>query len=572
MGHLAPGLDDATVSSIVARAEGHPFHLEELCRAGAEGSPGESLLSLVEARIARLRDETRRALRAASLLGDRFELDALEHLLGDLDPEALATALREAVDAQLLVPLEAAGAHRFRQRLVRDAAMAMLPEADRRLGHRLAAEHLAARGGATAAVAHHWAEAGQPGQAAAWLTRAADEALAAHDLGTALALAARAEAQAPASAALLRVVAEAKVWLGRAVEALDAATRAMTVATPGEVDWLRAASVATSAAGAAGKPEGIAPIAERLLAIEARDAIHGPLLLALTRTSSQCYFTGAPALGRRLLERCDALLAGRADPLARARLAQVRSIAASFEGDPAAALDATREAIGGYRAIHDDRSACVCLSNLASILASVGRYVEAQREAGAAIALAELIELEPVLVGARITLASALLGAGQPASAAREAGLALARLDGSGHVRFIGSATIVLARSRLALGDAEGAASALEAVVSALGGVPSVRAQCLAVQAQIAISRGQPDRALLDATDAMSLMARAGADEGEALVRRAQVAALRASGRDADAERAVAEARAWLDAKLRALPPDLAAPMRAMPDHAFLLA
>ncbi|MCA9610699.1 MAG: hypothetical protein KC619_34125, partial [Myxococcales bacterium] len=354
-------------------------------------------------------------------------------------------------------------------------------------------------------------------------------------------------------------------------EALEAAGRAMEHASHASVDWLRAASVATAAAGSAGKPERIAPLAESLRAIEPTDETRAALVLALTRTSGQLYFTGSPVLGRALLDRAGALLNRHRDRLAEARLAQVRSIAASFEGDPKEALAATREAIQGYRAMRDDRSAAICLSNLGSILSNVGRYAEARRELDAAIALAEVLELEPILVAARITRSGALLGEGHPHPAVREADLALARVIGSGHVRFHGGAAIAMARARLALGDLDGAASALADVVPALSGVPSLRAQALAVRAQIAISRGDTGPALTDATDAMRLFERAGADEGEALVRRAHVAALRAANRIEDAERAVTEARAWLIAKLDALPPELAAPMRAMPDHAFLL-
>ncbi|AUX39721.1 uncharacterized protein SOCE26_011160 [Sorangium cellulosum] len=72
---LGPTADAAQVAAIVDRAGGHAFYLEELTRAvteaGAEALP-ETVLGMVEARLASLPPETRRLLRAASLFGERF--------------------------------------------------------------------------------------------------------------------------------------------------------------------------------------------------------------------------------------------------------------------------------------------------------------------------------------------------------------------------------------------------------------------------------------------------------------------------------------------------------------------
>ncbi len=75
------------------RAGGHPLFLEQLLRFGRpddEALPA-SVRSLVQARLDQLEPEPRRCLQAASILGQRFTLEALAHLLpeGVVDPIAL---------------------------------------------------------------------------------------------------------------------------------------------------------------------------------------------------------------------------------------------------------------------------------------------------------------------------------------------------------------------------------------------------------------------------------------------------------------------------------------------------
>ena len=69
-----PGL----VAALVRRAGGHPFHLEELVRAVADGRGADALpdsvLGMVQARLDDLGAQPRRLLRAASVFGETFWL------------------------------------------------------------------------------------------------------------------------------------------------------------------------------------------------------------------------------------------------------------------------------------------------------------------------------------------------------------------------------------------------------------------------------------------------------------------------------------------------------------------
>jgi hypothetical protein len=105
----------------------------------------------------------RRLLRAASVFGEIFWQDALGLMIDD-GPAERETLLATLVESEAIV--ERGGArfpgtreYAFRHALLRSAVYAMLTEEDRRLGHRLAADWLAASGRART-VAIHWRRRG----------------------------------------------------------------------------------------------------------------------------------------------------------------------------------------------------------------------------------------------------------------------------------------------------------------------------------------------------------------------------------------------------------------------------
>jgi len=85
---LASGLIQATsryVERCIERAEGNPLFLEQLLRNAEEAESDDvpaSIQSLVLARMDRLDTADKKALQAASVIGQRFSLDTLRHLLG----------------------------------------------------------------------------------------------------------------------------------------------------------------------------------------------------------------------------------------------------------------------------------------------------------------------------------------------------------------------------------------------------------------------------------------------------------------------------------------------------------
>jgi class 3 adenylate cyclase/tetratricopeptide (TPR) repeat protein len=165
--HLAG--DDADLARrCVARAGGNPLFLEQLLRSAGEALrealPG-SIQSLVLARLDRLAPADKAAVQAASVLGQRFALDAWRSLVD-------APRLEPLVEAGLLRPEDDAA--QFVHALIRDGAYASLLKTRRRALHLRAAAWYAARD--PGLHAEHLAMANSPLAAAAFRDAARGEA------------------------------------------------------------------------------------------------------------------------------------------------------------------------------------------------------------------------------------------------------------------------------------------------------------------------------------------------------------------------------------------------------------
>lgn len=168
----------------IDRAAGNPLFLEQLVRSAEEGQDGRvpaSVQSLVLARLDRLPERDRRASQAASVIGQRFELDLLRHLADD------ATFACDILLAGGLV-LPEGDDFLFAHALIRDGAYASLLKTYRRELHVRAAEWFAEQD--PTLHAQHLDRAEDARTAAAYL-RAALAQRAAYHGDTALALAER---------------------------------------------------------------------------------------------------------------------------------------------------------------------------------------------------------------------------------------------------------------------------------------------------------------------------------------------------------------------------------------------
>ncbi len=182
------------VERVLKRSEGYPLFVEELMAASLDGrGPLPSTLrDALMVRIERLPDTAQAVLRVIAV-GQRLDDQVLIDVTG-LDKAALQEALREAVASHILV-VATEGGYRFRHALLREVVEGDLLPGERTEIHvRLARalETRIERDGAsvylTAAIAHHYATAGDQPAALRWSVRAADAAERVHAYGEAAAL------------------------------------------------------------------------------------------------------------------------------------------------------------------------------------------------------------------------------------------------------------------------------------------------------------------------------------------------------------------------------------------------
>jgi predicted ATPase len=179
---LGEDADAAPVKRLVELSEGHPFFLEELVRAASEGEVEalpSTVVAMIQARLERLEPAARRALRAASILGDVFWPGAIAHMLSERpDPERWTSLVKKEIclrHRESRFPGEEEYA--FRQALLREGAYALLTEDDRAVGHRLAGEWLERAGEANPLIlANHFERGGAPHRAAELYVLGAEDA------------------------------------------------------------------------------------------------------------------------------------------------------------------------------------------------------------------------------------------------------------------------------------------------------------------------------------------------------------------------------------------------------------
>jgi class 3 adenylate cyclase/tetratricopeptide (TPR) repeat protein len=168
----------------IERAAGNPLFLEQLLRhAGltAEDRVPGSVQNLVQARLDRLDPEDKAILQAASVLGQRFEREALNSLV-----DSSAVALRRLISHLLLRAWGDGFA--FHHALIRDAVYDSLLKSRRRELHRRAAEWYASRD--PLLCAEHLDRAADPDAASAY-RNAAQREMAAYHYESALRLVSR---------------------------------------------------------------------------------------------------------------------------------------------------------------------------------------------------------------------------------------------------------------------------------------------------------------------------------------------------------------------------------------------
>jgi class 3 adenylate cyclase len=225
-------LPSETRRTLVERAEGNPFFLEELLTAYVElGAVADELPDSVQgilaARVDRLAAGEKAALQAASVIGRIFWSGPTRELAGG-DPDWTVLEDRDFVRRRAGSSIAGETEYAFKHALTRDVVYASVPKARRARLHAAFAAWLARTCGGrdeqAALLAHHYAAAVDPDhadlawagdeaeqerlriEALSWLRRAAELAWRRYDLDDAIALLHRAVALEP------DVAAQAAMW------------------------------------------------------------------------------------------------------------------------------------------------------------------------------------------------------------------------------------------------------------------------------------------------------------------------------------------------------------------------
>jgi DNA-binding CsgD family transcriptional regulator len=179
---LAPGRTDL-VELVWKRSAGNAFIAEETLRAAMDGDPTglpTTLRELVLSRVNRLSEPALRAVRAIALCDGPLPHRLLDTVLDGGGPD-LFDALREAVNAGVVVVDDGTDGYRLRHGLMTDVLIRELLPGERVHLHRRYAVALEAAWarelpGVDARLAHHWQSAGDVQRAAAATVAAAEAA------------------------------------------------------------------------------------------------------------------------------------------------------------------------------------------------------------------------------------------------------------------------------------------------------------------------------------------------------------------------------------------------------------
>ncbi|MBV8760760.1 MAG: AAA family ATPase, partial [Deltaproteobacteria bacterium] len=540
---LGDKASDTLVARLVEQAGGNAFYLEELVRAVVEGKGDampETVVAVVQSRLERLEADARRVLRAASVFGPAFWRGAVMRLLGGATRDTPARAwLDELVERELIAV--AANSRfpgeqelTFRHALIREAAYAMLTDADKKLGHSLAAKWLERAGeNEPIVLAEHWERAGDPGAAIDHYRRAAEQALVAGDFAAAAARAQRGVEHGAAGEVLgaLRLAeAEATKWSGDFARAARCGREAMALSPAGGARWFAAAGETAEALGKLGDTAGVVAVGEALAAAAPRAACKlAARATPIAHAAFQLFNVGQFQLAQTLLDQVEFADEEVSEPGILARIHQVRSSRAMYTGDAGAYLTSELAAAREFERAGDLRYACMQHGHVGYACIEIGAFAEAERYLREAMETATRLGLSHVVATSKHNLGRALQRIGHLREAESVEREAVAMFVQQGDKRLEGASRFYLGEILVECGDLEaGEREMRRALEMAL---PPSQPNMYAGLARVLLGRGEIAEALAAARRGFEVMEQLGAlEEGESNVRLMYATCLHAAG------------------------------------------
>jgi serine/threonine protein kinase len=554
---LGAEVDPATSSRILDTAGGNAFFLEELIRAVAEGkgqSFPETVVAMAQARLESMDAEARQILRAAAVFGRVFWLGGVAALIGARTGAAdLRARVDDLVERELVEPqasrFRGEAEHLFRHALVREAAYAMLTDADRALGHRLAGEWLERKGEADALVlAEHFELGGERERAAAGYLRAAEQALEGSDLDAVGERAARAVACGASGEVLgaLRLIAgEVHVWRGQPALAEVATSDAMRLLPKGNARWCRAAGGNLLVNVQLGNPGKLLAVVADLSALEPDDDARGSYLWAASIAVSFFVNLALYDMMARFLERIEAVAGSAAsvDSQALGWVELARMHWASFvEGDMAAQLRLASAAVREFERAGDLRSLSFARTQVGYGHLLLGDLRAAEPWIVDGAEGAARLKATYIALRARVYHAEVMLRDGRVDEAIATARAVAAAFNAASLRNMEGLTRRLLARALVAAGELDEAEREARTAADMLMLGAYHWPEALTVLAEVLLAQGRAADARSAAEQAMTQIAALGRiGIGDTSIRLIHAEALFADG-DRDAARAAIEA------------------------------
>ena len=547
------------LKALVAHSGGNPFYLEELVRYEqldrSEEVP-ESVLAMISARLGRLPTLERRVLRAGSVFGSSFSIEALAALL-DLRPSVLTGPIRRLIDEALLDvnrPHQAKGdIYAFGHEYLREAAYGLLTEQDRQAAHAAAARWLEKEGERDPVrLAEHYRRADLPQEAIPWFHRAARQALEADDLPGVCdwaehALACGASGEMRGQLCMLQ--AEALNWSAEHERAYHAADEAMQHLTAGTGYWAHAAQLLAWAATITGRRSSLLTATDQLLAHAGTefDALYA---ISLVHCCTQLTFENES----QRAERISALLMSRMQRGAMSRRVQaawahLRSLQALRDARYGECATWAMRSISEWEAIENRRLAMLVEANLAYALLLLGQHEHCIEIIHTCIedSLNHRVDFIHHAMQRLLLCAFSQSGQRRETEELLDQFSRRAPIPNDGFNLF----HVYTARAQLWLGALDEAERSLQNAIQSMESADDWKT-CYRDTIRVRLSLAQGDRAgaLVQANACADLLARLPAfEEGEALVRLTHAEALEANDLHEEAVDAIRAARAYLQRK-----------------------
>jgi len=509
------------VDRIVKLADGNAFYLEELIRKVAEGRGTdlpETVVAMVQSRIAGLDDASRRILRAASIFGETFWLNGISALLGSsISVGSTAATLQKLCEEELVMKQRTSryggqNEYAFRHALWREGAYALLTDEDRAIGHRLVAHWLEQQGENDAlTLAEHFDKGGDNAHAGPLFVQAAIQCVERFNSAAIPKIAARAT-RAQVSGELLGILrsveAETGYYDARVQDALAAGLEALPLLRPGSHRWCRAARSLISTSSQSGRMDVFSQVLGQFLAVEPEDEGARSSWAACAASLVMMFsLIGMRDQADGLLAQAELRQPRRKDPLVSGNIWLARHIILSYHGDDVGgALVAAQQSFELCDEI-GAREAVFAESMMASTLSAIGGMEEAIQISRRGLTHAQLLG-EPMLIfSMAIAVTLALLDTGDAALLNDAETFANMALEcAKGNLMMAGRAMETLARTALLSGRMDEAEKHILSSIEMLSTLPAVKPQALTTYARILLNSGRHEQALTCCEELLGLL------------------------------------------------------------------